>query len=511
MRHHTTFLLLAVLFCTGCETTKHFNAHINDPRSVESLRSDVDFAHHKLEKLHPSLYRYISKQDLDYKFDSLKSTLEDPMTSREFFFKLSPVIASVRQGHARLFQIQTELRLRERFKVLLYGTSPVNKLPLGWFNNQLYLVGRTPLDTTLLAGTEIVSIDSICPQAVFTKYRPTFSSDGFNTTFQDRLLVKRFAQYQYLETGIRDSVLCRVKSDSIERDIWLKQPRYDRKKNKDSTQVSFKTKRIQGFDTRTQNLSKTLRFATPDSSVAILTIRDFSRGYFRSFYKESFRIIDSVHSKALIIDVRNNTGGNINDIRTLYSYLAQENFHLVTAPVVTSKTSLWRNPFSNIGSPFQMAFQILLLPGNILYDAISYIKTKKGADGKYHIYYPASWEMKPKPNRFNGKVYVLINGCSFSASSILSANLKGSGRATFVGEETGGSSNSCVAGSIPAFKLPGSKLWFSFGLLEISSPYTFTPDGRGIMPDVEIKPTLEELVKGVDPELQRVLNTLNGK
>jgi len=505
------FLILptVLLFCS-CETVKHFNAHINDSRNVESLRADVDFAHKKLVKLHPSLYRYISKQDLDYKFDSLKAALKAPMTSREFFFVLSPVIASVRQGHARLFQIQREPNKVETRKVRINGTSPVTKLQLGWFDNKLYLTERTPLDSTLDVGTEIVSIDSIRPQDIFRKYRPTFSSDGFNTTFHDRYIQKRFAQYQYFETGLRDSVLCQVKSKDAEREVWLRQPRLEKKKSADSSQISKKVKRIQGFDNQTRNLSKSLHFTDSDSTIAVLTIRDFTKGNCRAFYKESFRIIDSVHSKALIIDIRNNTGGNIHDIRTLYSYLAQNKFKLVTSPIVTSKTSLWRNPFSNITSPLQLAFRILFIPDIILFDAIDLLITNKAKDGKYHLLYPASWEMEPKSNSFKGKVYVLINGCSFSASSVLSANLKGSNRATFVGEETGGSSNSCVAGSMPSFKLPGSKLRLAFGLLEIGTPYVFTPDGRGILPDVEIKPTLTDRIKGVDPEMKWVLLDISG-
>jgi C-terminal processing protease CtpA/Prc len=47
------------------------------------------------------------------------------------------------------------------------------------------------------------------------------------------------------------------------------------------------------------------------------------------------------------------------------------------------------------------------------------------------------------PNAFKGKIYVMINGGSFSASSLISSNLKLK-RVTFVGEETGGAFNGTV-------------------------------------------------------------------
>jgi len=500
-------LLFLVLVCSSCVSVSHFNEHLNDPRSVESLRADVDFAHRKLKKLHPSLYRYISKEALDFKFDSLKSTLQTPMTSNDFFFRLSPVIASVRQGHTRLFPLGKKWTFKEQQKIISIGSSPLTKLSLGWFNNNLYLIEKTPLDSTLKAGTELISIDSVQPQELFEKYRPTFASDGFNTTFQDRFLFKNFAKYQFFEKGLKDSILCQVKWKDSTRFVWLKQPPLEKKKTISSKALRTE-KRIQGFDNRTQKHSKTLRFADADSTIALLSIRDFTKGKYRTFYKESFQTIDSVHSKTLIIDLRDNTGGDIADIRSLFSYLSEKPFRLVTPPMVNSKTSLWPNPFKNIESPIQLAFRILSLPGLVIYDALHFINTYRGKDGHYYLKYASSKIKQPQPNRFKGEVYVLINGCSFSAASVLSSNLKGSGRATFVGEETGGSTNSCVAGNMPSFKLPGSKLQLTFGLLEISTPYTTIPDGRGIMPDVSIKPTLADRLKGVDPELEWVLETL---
>lgn len=68
----------------------------------EDLKSDVDFARKKLEALHPNLYWYISKKDLDFKFDSLKNTINKPLTPIQFYFKLQPVISQIREGHLTL-------------------------------------------------------------------------------------------------------------------------------------------------------------------------------------------------------------------------------------------------------------------------------------------------------------------------------------------------------------------------------------------------------------------------
>src|SRR5665647_1798558 len=95
------YCMLLALMLHGCVSVDKFNAQIDKPRSAHDLKQDVDYIQHKLKKLHPDLYHYISKKDLDYKFDSLRSSITTPLTSNDFYFRLSPVIASIRQGHTQ--------------------------------------------------------------------------------------------------------------------------------------------------------------------------------------------------------------------------------------------------------------------------------------------------------------------------------------------------------------------------------------------------------------------------
>ena len=65
-------LLTSVFLLLSCQSIKHFNDGLSQPIAVAKLQSDVDFSYKKLKQLHPKLYWYISKEKLDYKFDSLK-------------------------------------------------------------------------------------------------------------------------------------------------------------------------------------------------------------------------------------------------------------------------------------------------------------------------------------------------------------------------------------------------------------------------------------------------------
>jgi len=224
----------------------------------------------------------------------------------------------------------------------------------------------------------------------------------------------------------------------------------------------------------------------------------------------TFAEIITLHTKTLILDLRDNGGGLVHDINILYSYLADSSFHLVDKSEVVSRTSLWHFGYYNNNPAWLQAVETLFLPFVAGIDIYTYLKTRKDSDHKYYFAFRDSKLTHVKPTRFKGEIYVLINGGCFSATSILSSNLKGSKRALFVGQETGGAYNGCVAGIMPVRTLPNSKLSIRFGLLGIKAHHKSGVDGRGIFPDVEIIPTLVDLINGKDPETEWVLDDIKG-
>lgn len=101
-----TFVSISCFFfITNCSSVQKTNAHIDSKIPVKDLQKDIDYVEYKLNKLHPSLEWYISKEDLHKKFDSLRTTIVTPLTPNEFFLAISPVIASVKQGHMGIFPL----------------------------------------------------------------------------------------------------------------------------------------------------------------------------------------------------------------------------------------------------------------------------------------------------------------------------------------------------------------------------------------------------------------------
>lgn len=381
----------------------------------------------------------------------------------------------------------------------------------------MYVIKNKSYHKNIVAGTEVVLVNGIKPQQLLQEYNQFYSSDGFNTTLKKRTAARRFVSAFTTEFGIKDSLDYVFKLDDSIQKVTIKRFKQDtiKKKTKETPQPKIivdkvkqralkRKKRINGYDKTTNIFIKNLNYYPKDSSIALLKIRGFKKGNFKKFYKESFAEIQQKNVKTLIIDLRNNGGGRLSEIVNLYSYLSDSTFVFLKKSEVVSRASLIDGAYFNKSTvPVKVAKAIVspFVYGYLLFTI------RKDKDGK-NYFYTATKPHAISKNAFKGKVYVLINGGSFSASSIISSNLKGSKRATFVGEETGGDFNGTVAGFMPIIELPNSELKVRIGIMAIAPFYQTEIRGHGIFPDVPITPSLEDLIQEKDPELDWILKNI---
>lgn len=527
MPTHPIMSPIRLFFCTAlasslllisCASVEKHNKRRSEKITVEKLQHDIDYVERKLYKLHPSLDLYITKEQLSFKFDSIRNVVNKPMTSKEFYFVISPVIASVHQGHMSMIPMTKRYSRKELKRLKKAGEGPLSQFKYDWENGKLYVIKNNSKFSDIQLGTEIVAIKNIKPQDLYNKYRQSITSDGYNTTFPRKWFLRRFPVLLSDEIESNDSLRFEFKyKDSVFfKMINRKKPQkkerlasgkdtLSKSVRKANAKLERKKKKIFGYDTKTKEYSKSLQFLGNDKSVAYLKINDFTDGNFRKAYKILFDSIKKRESATLVIDLRDNPGGRMNEIMNLYSYLTNQDFILTQPAIVTSKTSMWQAgifsnipvityPLAGVAYPFYMGF--------------TYFKVKKKDDGTYYNTINSSKLQKPNPNNFGGKIYVLINGGSFSASCILSTALKANKDITFVGEETGGDFNGTVAGFMPVLTLPNSKIKWRLGLLDIRPVNQTNVIGHGIYPDKEIVKTINDIITNKDPELEWVLKEL---
>lgn len=114
-------------------------------------------------------------------------------------------------------------------------------------------------------------------------------------------------------------------------------------------------------------------------------------------------------------------------------------------------------------------------------------------------------EPSNNPLRFKGRVYVLISQVTFSAAMDFASAIKCFNIAALVGQETCDTPVSYGA-SLP-FNLPNSNL-FLLVPIKYFVGACGKPDGRGVLPDYEVKQKAQDTAKGIDTVLQFTLDLI---
>lgn len=497
-------IVLLFLIFASCSVQKH-NEQTTSLIPPEKLKEDVDYAYRKLQKMHPHLYWYISKQELDHKFDSIKTTLDKPLTPLQFYFKLQPVIASIREGHLSLRIPRKRFRKKE-YKSFQHKKGMFSRFGYYVQDDRLYITENKDSIEGILPGTEILAINDVPVSEYLKKYKNLISSDGFNTTFYPYFLKDTFFNFYTAENGLSDSAKIETLYHNVNKVYTLKRET----KSKDDLDNDKKQKKrtpekkVNDYIAFNNSYNRNFKFLDKDSSIAYLRVRSFSRNYSDKFYQEAFAKIKNANVSHLIIDIRNNYGGSLYEINNLYSYLAPEPFILINPSQVTSKTTPLKTNYFRKSNVFQYAFKSLAYPTYLFAQTFSTYKK----DGKVFYKMKENKPTKPNKNAFNGKVFVLVNGGSFSASSIISAKLKNDKRAIIVGEETGGANDGTVAGFYSYQKLPNSKIDLPIGLLLVQPNIKFTNTQKGVIPDVMITESIQDIINKKDPEMDWVMKEI---
>jgi len=531
--------LISLLALFSCASYDKQNTHFNILLEPEDLKKDIRYVQKQLTKIHPDLHWYISKEALDAKFDSLIRSTNKALTPNEFYFKISPVVASVRQGHMQMIplNILPADSLKKKYKK---SKHPLHGFEYVYLQDKLYIVKNTSKkDSVIQIGTEVLTINDITPQSLYKKYRKTFTSDGYNVTGIPKFFARKVNSFYANELGLLDeahlqlkcadstfsytakrvfkqlrkkinedltrkSDTLRVKNDSLIKNNFLTvNEKFNRKKDREVEKLLNKKKSWFGYDEKSKTFSKEIIYPIlNDRTVAILKIRDFSEGK-EKVYDTIFTEFKENKVKNLIIDLRGNPGGRLSEIHRLSRYLNDSSYVFIQPATITKRTT-----FFNIFKGKSVATKILGAPFLGVYAIVRGVSVKRTNNGLLNLPLLSSKATKPHNLAYNGRIYVITDGMTFSAAAIISSHLKGRNRATFVGNETGGTFNGTVAGIMPVLKLPKSKLKLRVGLMTIKPNEQVNEEGYGVKPDIFIEPTIDEVVYMKDPELEWILNDI---
>jgi C-terminal processing protease CtpA/Prc len=445
---------------------------------IKEILGDIDYAEKYLIKFHPDPFRYISKDSLHAFVLYTKSLIDTPLTEMQVRFYIKRIVAKIGCGH-------TDVGASKKYiKAVAKLSRPA--LPLNTFvidTNRLFILNNLSKDSTIYPGDEIISIDNRPVRNILSTIYSVSTSDGYNTTYKKQGSKFQWFKYYYSFCyGFKPTYAVTIKhknhritTHTLEAISTLKDTLIPPRK--DTVICVAKTK--------TCNYS----VLKDDQSVGVIDINSFKGRNWSSFFKKSFRDIQEKKIEHLVIDLRDNGGGQINDGLSMLSYLLDETQYL---PFDRKANLMMFNPKykMGIGNRLSPLVFTLFMPKTFHFNRLRY----------YFISFPK------KKYAFKGQTYVLVNGRSFSMSAVTASFLKYKKNAIVIGEETGGNvsgSNAVISGKI---NLPASKIQVFIPMYHLYHQIVVKNEGHGLMPDYQTHYTSDDVLNGVDIDLIKVFD-----
>jgi hypothetical protein len=464
--------------------------------SVKELKQDFDFLRKSLEEGHFGLYRHRTQEEMRSRFDEAYSLLNKQMNILEFYRIVAPVIYLMGDGHTLVLP---DLKLYH-YILNEIGVFPIKPV---FIKKKLYVYRNYSKNENLSIGTEIISINNIPSQKIIETLLPFVQIDGFGEERKLDSLELRFDKLLLLVYGINteceiecfDHISRERKKTKVQlmkkgeiRDIHMKrypsdfsQPLYD----------------LEIFDELNAARVKIKSFLNSKKYAKLTGSPEYRNyGNLKNFLKHSFKQINEKNVQNLILDLRDNSGGREDLVIRLYRYIA-------------------RNPFQFFEGLYlkKKEFKFLKEAGNKTERFLIRIVRKEETEQGYKIHnfffmVPLYKIFKPKKNPFEGNVFILINGNTFSVSAEFASVCHHLGRAKLIGEETKGGYIGNSSGLTVSLNLPNTKMFVSIPLFKYVMPVPQKDNHRGIIPDYKVEKNIEDIIEGKDTQLNFTLDLI---
>jgi hypothetical protein len=435
------------------------------------LLEDYDYLLKTLEDTHPNLYAYIPKSEFLEKTNGLRQSINSPHSKPEFYKVLLKTISLVKQGHTMVFG-------DPGFADFLKEGGLSFPFTIKYDDEQIFIEDNFSSDKSILKGSELMAINKIPISQIISDLTPYLRvrPNGFIGS----TLEFNWARYLWLVYGF----------DSSFRLSYIL-PGED----------EILTEIIDGINTEPRKNTYTY----PDKinlqidqekSLAVMNINTFEFEFeeYDSLLHNSFKRIKENSIENLIIDVRENLGGNGNLIPTLVNYLTDKPYVTAASSVVKSSeaTRICYTTHPVLVNAIEQARKAENNSDDFLKLAECFLEKPPGTITEF----PKEEVFPPEnENRFEGNLYVLTSHSTYSAGTVFSSIIKDNNIGVIVGEET--SDNPSIYACIMLFELPNTKI-----NIQNSTEYSLRPAGyddqHGVLPDFRVKTNFSEFLNGTD-------------
>ncbi len=442
--------------------------------SIEVLKENLEVIYESLIDLHPNLYYFSSKRDFEVLYNEIRSNIIKPLTSDQYFKMVNPLIQIVKDNHTYL--------IRKYYYDKYYNYTQKSYLPLklSVVNNKCYVIDD-PINSTS-PGTEILYINKEPVNDIIKNIRTLMTiSSGEITTWQNEIFKRNFEYYYilYKELSLGEAIKIEFNNNDIQEYTLVSENNFLGKKQEQY--IPYTINEIN---------NGTILFTMKSMSLS-----EKDRDEIRQYFESSQNI-----KKELIIDLRNNMGGEIEDSYFLYSLFSKDTFTPEIERKVNSNTV-----YQSLHNSTNYSETMNLYPDYAESNNwIGFFQNNVTNPDKFI-------EIKPIKNSFKGDIYVLTNGFTGSAAVKLASFFKYFKRGFILGEEGAGNLYTMNGLDFANIRLGDIGIELNIPLIKTSSGFDKIkdlPETRGVIPDYEVKESIEDIITNNDKILNYCLELI---
>lgn len=458
------------------------------------LQADFAVLQKAYKTLHPGLYKYADSATINHYFTACQQAMDHEQSLTEAYLNVMKLTAQFKCGHSYPNFYNQEGAVKALFE-------QENCLPFQFrlIDNRMLVTYST--DTATPAGMEVRSINGMPVATIINTMLPLVRADGSNDGKRRKLLEingERFEYFDVLFPMLYPKELPIFK-------LVLAKPGTSK-----PLMVAVRGVR---HGQRDEQIRKKYPAASTDTvatftwiglSTAVMRINTFATYNkpfnFSKFYEAAATEFGQKQGSTLIIDIRDAEGGDGWNGKMLIR-------HLIRKPTyVNDNQDCWA--YVSIDSSLsksiinKWAYQWRYRTAN------EFVKLPSGQYRSVNDQQPKPLDPASKP--FSGKVYLLTSATNSSAALQLAAAMKTHKLATLVGQETGGNQKGITANALFFMELPNTKIEVDVPLMGMDYAEAAKRPDAGIAPDVYVKPSFNDVINGVDTEMN-VVKKLIGK
>lgn len=450
-------------------------ADVYRPRQLtaEQATQDVEILRKALQQVHPGLTRYTSQEKISAAIEKLINSSARQTTDIELFANISLMLAEIRCDH-------TKAEEPEAFQAFRKANPSYLPFRFRLIDGRMFVSTSDQEQKKIERGTEVLKINGTAVSKIIAVLSAAISIDGFTDHARMEKLTWELDEYYSAFFGM-----------PAQFDLQLREP-------KSTNSFTLTLKPISKEQWRTlepviNNLSdpQAVKFDQLDAKTAYLNVATFIN--YRTpvnptkLFRPIFEKINANGTDHLIVDLRSNGGGSDDVGIALARFLMNQSFALLKS--VQVKAIRFGEMTKYLGSWDKSVFNMPESKFTRLDNGM--FEMKEGFE-----------RFNPEKEAFRGRIIVLIGAGNASGVTMLLARMKDSGRIRLVGEATGGSAEGPTAGILFFLKLPNSGITVRVPWKRQYMDITKFEAGKGLLPDVPVKETIEDFLSGADRALE---------